>query len=582
MRLQRHRVDTFDLNNDRRFRDLPDADKKWLVETLESSTPHLNDITSALQRSDLSSAQRSILVALRTSLVGNMRAEQGRAFTAEGAMSLTDVRARTLNAAQAPSGKTELQNRVETQLPLAMLGHEDQVPSFVEFARRYESPARQTWPLMAVVGREGQGKAEALDAFKTAVLGEEAEVVTIDLRDFGAGSPSMPGSTAVAALFGDKGLLSTGILKQRDPAYEPPPADPDDDPKEPLKPALIVLKGVEDLKTKNANVADGLAALIGTKRSMPSYANVMIVLDFDKPATEDPRKLVIDSLDKVGIRNLCATAKFDDLGGDELMSYADPIIKSSLAMPGIGNVVVEMDRDAEDALKRALATPHAPLEEMDQRLYEFIISKFDTQTNVNRDDAVLRVSLDPRFTNNPAALDRLIGQLHEEYADLSLGNQLFVVNVVARQVDSNADLEIALRHGKALGDQLDARAAQLAIGLPVVNEAAEEAAATVLGGLSQLGATVQHAMKIAEKHFALSREELLPPDLGAELDARIQGLWTALGALDTPGADSLPASWRVGVRSLGEQYAQAAQIISDTLQGIIQPPPPEPAEEVAE
>lgn len=586
MRLNRGKVDHVDLVNDRRFQNLPEHDREWLVDAFNSSTPRIGDITSMLQRNDLTNAQRSILVALRKSLVGDMRAERGRAFTSEGSMSLTEVRARTLKAAQAPSGKTDLQRKVAEELPPSMLGHEDQVAPFVEYARRYQSPARQTLPLMAVVGNSGQGKEQGIDSFKSIVLGEEAEVVTIDLRDFGKAA-AMPGTTGNTALFGKDGLLSPEVLKTRVEGYEPPPKQDDDDEDPPkVQPAIIVLKGVEGLQKNDPDMAAGLARLIAMKRSMPEYANVMVVLDFETDATEDPRQLVIDAIGAVGSRNLAATAAFKDLGGDELMSYAEPLLKDSLALPGLGNMVVEIDSDAEAALKRALATPHAPLEEMDQRLYEFLISKFDTQTNVDRDAAVLRVSLDPKFANNPAALDRMIEQLHEPFADLRLGSQLFVVNIVARQVESNADLEIALRHGDELVTQLQARSAQLAIGMPVVDAEAEASAAVVIGALSRLGDTFGKAMMVARKHFELTSEELLPPELGAELDEQIETLRAAIPALASEDAGRLPAAWRVAVGQLANRFAEAAQIVSDTLQGIPlpepEPPPEAPAEEAAE
>lgn len=563
LRTRRPTVDTIDLT-DRRFQKLPEEQRSWLAQEL-GDKPRFDDISSLLLKPGLTSAQRSILIALRSTLVGDMRAVRGRAFNAEGSMSLTDVRARTLAAAQAPGGKTELELKVAEELPKSMLGHEDQVPSFVEVARRYQSPARQTAVLMAVVGHEGHGKAEALDAFKSEVLGEEAEVVTIDFREYGS---SAAGASSSAALFGKDGPLSPEALKKRDPAYVPPPPDPDDPPVEPPKPGLIVLKGVEDLLKNNRSIAEGLAKIITNKRTSPDFANLIFVLDFERPPTDDIRQLVIGALGVVGTRHLAASAAFQDLSGDVLMSYAEPLLEGSLAMPGIGKVILEMDEEAEAVLKRALATPHAPLEEMEARLYEFIISKFDTHPNIDRDAAVLRVSLDPRFTRTPADLEKLIQKLHEPYADLKLGSQLFMVNLVARQVESTEDLEIALRHGKQLAELLQQRSAQMALGVPPADDAAMEIAGQVLGAVVRLGETMDRALTIAQKNFDLLGEELLPPEHAENLDADVDTLEIAIQMLDRDEAEGLPAAWVNTVVEAATRWVTAARIISETLQGL--------------
>src|SRR5688572_11944116 len=252
---RRTTVEFIDLN-DRRFRSLPDVQKQWLAQEL-GDAPRYEDLTSLLISGNLTQDQRAILVGLQTTLVGDARARSGRAFNAGGSFSLAEIQARTLPVAQMPSGKTDLEQKIEQELPKAMLGHEEEVPSFVEAARRYSSPARQTPVFMAVVGREGHGKSEAINAFKELVLGKKAEVLTIDLREFT--STFGAAGSGTAALFGKDGPLSVENLKKRDPAYKPPKPDPEDPPQERPKPALIVLKGVEDLLANNRDFAEGFA-----------------------------------------------------------------------------------------------------------------------------------------------------------------------------------------------------------------------------------------------------------------------------------------------------------------------------------
>lgn len=562
VRTTRSTVSHVDLN-DPRFSSLPADQRSWLGREL-GERPRFEDITSLLSRPGLTTAERSILTALRGSLVGDTRARQGRAFGAQGTLSLTDLRALTLSAAQAPGGKTPLEERLEAELPSSFLGHESAVPAFVEVARRYGSPARQTPVLMAVMGREGHGKSEALHAFKDVVLGPQAEVVTVDLRDYS--SASMPGATASGVLFGKGGPLSVEVLKQRDPSYQPPPPDPDK-PQEPLKPGLIVIRGAEDLIKNDRATAEGLARLLSARRSSPDYTNVIFVLDLDRPPTDDLRQQVVGALGVVGSRHLADGAVFRDLTGEVLMEYAEPILKESLSVPGMQKLVLEMDDEAYDVLQRALATPHAPLDELEPRLYEFLLSKFDTQPNVDREAAVLRVSLDPRFTLNPAELAALLQKLHEPYADLKLGSELFLVSLVARQVESTEELEIALRHGRALASELELRSAQLATAIPPVGEGPESLMGDVVFAIADLGKVLGQAMKLAQKNFELLAEEVLPNEHLQTVSAARARLHAELARLDTDAAEGLPVGLLDAVCEAAQRWLDGTRLVCDTLAG---------------
>jgi hypothetical protein len=560
MRVPTNRTGLIDLG-EKRFSKLPEEQRRWLTEQLGEKFG-IEAFRSLSERSDLTTSQRAIVVGMRQTLSGEMRSLAGRALTKDGAKELPEIQARTLGASRAPTGETELQKKVRADLPVALAGHEDQLDAFIELVRRYESPAWGTSPLMALVGQQGHGKDEALDKYAKAVLGETAQVVYIDLARF---SGSGMGASAAAA-FGKNGPLSFDQLKKYEPGYQPPAPKDGEQPEE-VHPSIVVLRGVKDLRTKNPDAAQQLADILGAKKGTPNHVNIHFVFDFEEPVGTPARKLMIDAMAEIGSRFTCSTAEFKDLSGDTLAGYAEPILLESLKLQNTGNTVLEIDAEADAVLRKALATPYAPLEELESRLYEWLISKFDTQTSVDREVDVLRVSLNPEYANDPTKLDAAINSLHQQYADLRVGADLFVVNIVGKQVDADPTIQIAVDRGFELVRTLQHLPMQLVLAMPPVDDKAMVQISTMLAALRELGDDMHGVMTVAKKQNELQREDVLPSEDAELLYGAIDRAEQALFALDAEVLEAVPADWMVGVKNAAEQWLKAARIVANTLWG---------------
>lgn len=552
---------------ERRFAKMPEDQRLWLEQQL-GKTFGIEDFRALSERSDLTSLQRSIVVGMKHTLSGEMMASKGRAYTKEGTVGLNEVRARSFTVASTPTGETELQKKVRTELESSLRGHEDQLDAFVELARRWESGAWLTPPIMAVVGRAGHGKDEAIEQYAKIVLGEEAKVEYVDLSRYGGAGVVTGMSAGMAGAFGQNGALSLETLKKYEPEYAAPPPKKEGDPVEEVHPRIVVLRGVKDLRTKNSDAAQALADILGAPKGSPNHVRVQFIFDFEEPVGTPPRKLMIDSVAEIGSRYTCSSAEFKDLSGDTLAQYADPILKDSLALYGTGNTVLTIDEDADAVLKRALATPYDPLGELHARLYEWLISRFDTQTSVDRETAVLRVSLNPKYALDKNALDEMINQLHQQYADTKIGADLFVVNIVGKQVDGDPEIDIALGRGTELAKTLRVVPFELTLGMPLVEEAATDQLAGLLGSLRELGDSLDDVLIVAKKQNELAREEVLPEYEAQELYAAIEKAERALFTLDDDVLADVPPDWLVGVKAGAESWLRAARIIADKLWGV--------------
>src|SRR5437763_6594239 len=97
---------------EKRFAGLPVEQRAWLEKELGGPQFGVDSLRELDRRTDLTPTQRSIVVGLRQTLTGELRATSGRALTKEGAKELPQIRALTLAAARAPTGETSLQQKV--------------------------------------------------------------------------------------------------------------------------------------------------------------------------------------------------------------------------------------------------------------------------------------------------------------------------------------------------------------------------------------------------------------------------------------------------------------------------------------
>jgi hypothetical protein len=542
---------------DARLRDLPE-DQKAILEQTIGKTFTLEDVSERLQDPSISKEARAILVAFKRTLVGDQRALEGKAYGKEGAAPLGTVKAHTLMAARALTGETDLQRRVETDLLPALQGHDDQLKSFVEYARRIESIQRPALPFMAIVGNPGHGKEEALAKFAQIVLGENAVVVDVDLRQW---------ATNPAGLFGKDGPLSPGRFKKLEVGYQPPEPKEGAEPEE-VHPGIVRILGVENLLANNKDAAEGIAKLLSVRRIDPAYLNVPVVFDFEQPPKQDVRQLLIASIGVAGTRNLASTAVFKNLDGDTLQQYAQVQLDQALALPPFDGIVLEMDRDAEELLKQVLATPYAPLDELDQRLYEALLSKFDTDPTIDTKTSVLRVSVDPRLATRPQEIAAIIKDLHEPFADLQRAGELFVVNWVAKQVDTDDQRDVVLERMPQLAEVLELRATQLLLGMPTDEPLGMAMVSTLATRLTDLASGVQRAYGIARRQHELQCEYLLNDEQAAVLVAAMDAVEktsTAMASLPENAGHGLSSGWTTTIHESVMNWLTAARLMSDVL-----------------
>lgn len=547
---------TIDLG-DSRFATLPAEQRAFLVGRLGSNTT-IEAVDALVTNPALSPIEQSIALAFRRSLTGDLRATDGVALTKDGVVPLTSFESVTLGAARAPTGATEPERAVRESMAPSLLGHETQLESFVEMARRWRSPMRPRASVMLLVGNRGHGKEQALQEYARQCYGAEARVVDVDLRDI---APN-----AAAALFGKDGPLSAKTLKRYDPTFqEEQEKDANGNPKPAAErfPAVVRLLGVENLKRDKPELARELQRLLLTARGSQDFCNVQFFIDFEQPATNEARKLLLDALDTVAARGVYPTAVFEDLSGKVLGQYAQELLLKGARPEGLGNIIIEFDAAARDLLERALATPHAPLEQLDERLYEFIFAKLDTHTSINREGGIVRVSVAPDLATSASAASALVTSLHDPLADLALGQQLFVVNEVGRRADDLAERGIAISRGHELGKQLSVRVAQLAAALPLDEEGTWRTFGPLLEATSSLAQALERTFGEAKRLHELQRETVLTVAHARDLGAGAVALRAASVALANHPDVAFEPELRVELARAAEGWAGAIDLIVD-------------------
>lgn len=374
----------------------------------------------------LTDAERRIVIGLQRTVRGELRALKGTAFQKGESKDLAAVDALTLRAGKTVSGEAPLVEQVRTRMHDVLWGHEPLAADFARMTKDFISPARHTAPVMSIVGDVGHGKDQAIDAFTKAMCGEQAKIVRVDLstltdQDF-------------AKVFGDDAPLALAQMKAM--AQQ--------------KNGVVLLENADGLLQRAPKIAAALAKRLLARTGEAEHAHVPILFHFDKAPSQDPRQLVVAAIGAPGNRLISATAVFRHLDAQTMARYAKAVLPELLKAQGLDDLVLEIDDDALLALGEALATPHAPLDELEHRLHRFLLAHCDVQTSVQRKGGALRAMIAPELANDPAKRAALVADLHQPIPDLFAGERLLQVQEVAQRPNAAEARKQLLGAGEAM------------------------------------------------------------------------------------------------------------------------------------
>ncbi len=392
-----------------------DDEAKWLVEALGTDRPTFDQLDELVLTGSLPRDRLAVLLGIQRSIRGNALAAGGRvAIGAEGPVhSLSDML--RLRNSIVPKGVPEEMTRVHRAIGERLWGHEHLAKDFVRLAKDHLSRTRPTPAVMALIGEPGHGKEQAIELFARALFGEEVELLEpIDLADVK--------DQQVGLLFEDGGPLSAKRLRQIAESG-----------------GVVVLKNAHDLsgngalKDRAPAVMRRLTEMLLAKRDSPLHARLPFVFDFDSSLPADrARTLMVEALGTAGAHILTSSAKLEQLDPATMVKYANAAIPEMLAHEEMSKLVVRFDDDALGLLGEVLATPHAPLDWLQHRLQNFVFTHIDTQVTLEREaGGLVEFGINPDLVLRPHRRRELIAALHEETPDLSLGEDLFVVQQIA-------------------------------------------------------------------------------------------------------------------------------------------------------
>ncbi len=314
-------------------------------------------------------------------------------------------------------------------MPEGLWGQAGALEAFARARADGLSSTRRTPSLLVLGGELGQGKLEALSAFEE-LLGQKRagqqtptppRRVEVDL------SAAIDGM--VPALFGNDGApLNLAALEKATGEGN----------------VLVVLKNPANLAQNAPKVATALNDLLNTDARW--VKRLYVVADFD--GVPDAHAELGKSLGSPGVRQISAVADFGKLDAPAMLRYADELLPKLLANSRLEKLNFVFDPGARAVLGRVLATPNEPLDDLQPRLQQFVLSHVDVQTSFDPQTSVLKLSLAPELQADPKRLEALVTRLHRPLADLGAGRQLFVAAEVATRPDVD-DTAVDVAWGEA-------------------------------------------------------------------------------------------------------------------------------------
>lgn len=409
-----------------------DARIDFVATRTGTSTPTLEQIDRLVRARDLPQTEREWLQTLLESARGTTRADGMAAVTNEGLRRPHDLRIDTLIAANRARGDSELEATVRTRMVDGAIGQAQVIEAFVEATRDYASPQRFSPPLLAIRGPAGHGKDQAVAHFAQALSSCEPRVVDL--------SRATDDPQVLARLLTGDGPLATDALTAAAAGGT----------------SVVWLKGVDDLATRAPDLADAISRLLCADRDNgidDSYVHVVYVLDFDGKPGESAADAAEQAFGAVAHRKLSADASFNHLDAEAMETYAEAsLARRFQANRALSKLVLQYDDVGLQTLGKALATTHAPLFELDDRLFKLVLGRFDVHQLQHPDGGVLRFQLAEPYASDPRKRQEKIDALHLPRANLRQAEDLFLVSEVGVLAGSAAEIARLTAVAEALDD----------------------------------------------------------------------------------------------------------------------------------
>lgn len=408
---------------------LESEQKDWLRERVGKEQLSTLDVERLSRDSSLNKDEKLLLLRLRSAMLGATRATAGSSAQAAGSASQTSqVGLRSTSSAIVLRGEPERVSKIRDAMPMALIGHEHHIDQFARTAKEFLSEARQTAPVLALYGNVAHGKDQAIVGFKNSFSAEKSPLVHVDF--------SGKSDRDLSAIFGDGGPLSNEELKKQAKAALAASKQAG---------CVVRLDGVRQLASTAPALANALQSLLLQPKQGAQAIPLVFVLNFDCDDRANPLQELHSALGAVGPRVVSASAHFSNLSASSMTRYAALWTARVLSSPSLAKCRLEWDSDAESLLGRMLATPHAPLDELDARMQRLIMQQIDTQTTLNRDrESVIRIGVAPWLARDAKEQAARLKQSHAPIVDLLALEDTFVATLGATGEYDDRPREIAI------------------------------------------------------------------------------------------------------------------------------------------
>ena len=399
---------------------IDDASMQWLEDRLGTRRPKASAVDS-LARSSLTPQEQRFMGELLTAMRGGGR-DVSVSVTQRGAGDAQ--RAGFMQATLQPKTRdAAVVGRVRAALEAVLWGQESHLEAFCTIARDHVSETRTLAAVLVLGGNRGHGKTEALAALANGLFANADSRVSkggVHVVDLSAATDA-----SAAALFDEEGPLGDKTLKQL------------------VGRSIVCFTGAQDLQARAPRVAQLLQALLGTSRHEKGYRSLVYAFDFDQ-SEDSPIKAMSQALGPVGTRIASAYADFDDLDAATMQRYCLARLPRLLKSKALGDIRVDLDEAALSLLGAALATPHMPIEELDARAYQLILSHLEVADGGSRGAPTL---VQMTAAADPEEAAAIIENLTSPLPDITLAKKLLRVVQVVVEAGAESVKAPAESHG---------------------------------------------------------------------------------------------------------------------------------------
>jgi hypothetical protein len=296
-------------------------------------------------------------------------------------------------------------------------GQEQALEGFIRVAKDHLSPTRRQPALLCISGDVGHGKDQAIAQFQQTFLGEKATIHEVDLAGMTKND--------VPALFDADGPLGNKTLTKLQ-----------------AKGAVVVIKHADGIETNVPELAKELKMRLLAKRGEPLFKSLPWVFDFD--TTGKAADLMRGALGKTGTAQLSGAAEFKHLDGPTMVRYFRALLPKLLEDEMMSDLTVEVDKTAIHTLGEALATPFAPIDELENRIHRLVLSHLDVHTSLDRRTSAVIIKTNPGYTDEMVQAE--LAGLHEEDVLVADHEELFTAMEVGKRVTSLEQREELQKH----------------------------------------------------------------------------------------------------------------------------------------